>query len=742
MKDSCSTIQYPYIPNYSPQNSPAFIASWLYQQSVRTAISQLQIQLYVLCSRSRSSHGANHISFCQNQQNQSSNSTDPSPNLGVIFGVLGGLALIAFIVFIAVPPIRRRQARKIRLARDVESSSTNERKPSLLSFLSHHRQSPFHHKKTASGPDALLPLLTPLSTFTWSDLRGSNNESTDSIDDVDGMEKVEVYSFQTDNATISHHGQDGWAAGGRSVKTGERSEGSAWSAHVSASGLSSPQRSPTPPGLPTKSSTPADQNKSAQVAPSTLANPNPTFVFSPGPLPHPGSSPLSVSGIELSMQHPVKAKSRSSRPHSIQLPSPPASPPVSQSSQSSSLTRSRSVRSNSNATLPQSDTRFNRFRPPISSNHSAPTALPFRPPTSSRNPPSSWTSSAAPGSSSTQSPPLTGAFRNDNLRSGSSSTSAPSNDSSSRYPEMTPIDNTLPTSFSRRRSGSTVSEMPPTIQRTPLESRLRPSDMFRRASMSTNAPVLPGKRLASSASSVMSLPIGGGEDIPEPSTPRAYLRMSGSHHTTPQYETVPSTHGGQSGSLSYFDSTTRQELSSSNTRPSSSSHPLPDAPRSSRSIRPLPVPPNQAQAQPSSSSSSHYPLPPETSQSYKKVSKSGQPAYVKRKDSPALRPLPQSPFLSSPPTSPPLGPTHHHSRSRGGSISSLTAINPHPYSSRSRAGSVITLGETPFEAVREERGERLSEEGSDADSRKSVRAVLPPLPQMAPLHFDQYTPGR
>ncbi|KAK7691687.1 hypothetical protein QCA50_005087 [Cerrena zonata] len=667
-----------------------------------------------------------------NQQNQSSNGTSPSPNLGVIFGVLGGLALIAFIVVIVVPLSRRRQARNIRVARDVENSSTSERRPSLLSFLSHQRQSPFHHKKTGAGPDTLLPLLTPFSTFTWSDLQGSNNESTDTIDDRDGMEKVEVYSFPTDNATISHHGQDGWAAGGRSVKTGERSESSAWSAHVSASGLPSPQRSPAPPGLPSKSSPPADQNKSAQVAPSTFPIPNPTLVFSPGPLSHPGTYPLSVSSIELSMEHPVKAKSRSSRPHSIQLPSPPASPPVPQSSQSGSLSRSRSVRSNSNAALPQSDIRLNRFRPPISSNHSAPTALPFRPPTSSSNPPSSWTTSTAPSSSSTQSPPLTGAFRK-----GSSIASASSNDSPSRYPAVSSVDNTLPTSISRRRSGSTVSEMPPTIHRTPLESRLRPSDMLRRASLSTNAPVLPGNRLASSASSVMSLPIGGSEDTPEPSTSRAYLRMSGSHHTTSQYETVPSTHGGQSGSLSYFDPTTGKESSSATPRLSSSSHPLPNIPTTSRNIRPLPTPPNQP-----SSSTSLYPLPPENSQNYKKISKSGQPAYVKRKDSPALRPLPQSPFLSSPPTSPPLRPTHHHSRSRGGSISSLSAINPLPYSSRSRAGSVITLGETPFEAVREERGEKLSEEGSDADSRKSVRAVLPPLPQMAPLQFDQYTPGR
>lgn len=667
----------------------------------------------------------------------------------MIFGVLGGLALTAFIVFIVVPPIRRRKARTERaLGRDVERSSTGERKRSLLrlSFHSYSQpgQSPFHHRKTASGPDTLLPLLTPFSTFTWPDLQGSNTESTDSIDDGDGMEKVEVYSFPTDNATISHHGEDGWAAGGRSVKTGERSEGSAWSAHVSASGLPSPQRSPTPPGLPSKSSPPADLNKSAQVAPTTFTNPNPTSVYSPGPLPHPGSSPLSASGIELSMEHPVKAKSRPSRPHSIQLPSPPASPPVPQSSQSGSFTRSRSVRSNSNAVLPQSDIRFNKLRPPISSNHSAPTSLPFRPPTSSTSPPSSWNTPYTASSSSTQSPPLTGAFRK-----GSSIVSASSNDNSSRYPAISSVDNTLPTSISRRRSGSTVSEMPPTTHRTPLETRLRPADMFRRASLSTNAPVLPGNRLKSSASSVMSLPIGGSEDIPEPSTSRAYLRMSGSHHTAPQYETVHSTHGGQSGSSPYFDATARTEPSSSTTR-ASSLHPSSDNPRSSRSIRPLPVPPTQSQTQThlqpltssTSSMASHSSVPPETSPSYKKISKSGQPAYVKRKDSPALRPLPQSPFLSSPPTSPPLRPTHHSSRSRGGSISSLTAINPHPYSSRSRAGSVITLGETPFEPVREERGERFSEEGSDADSRKSVRAVLPPLPQMAPLQFDQYTPGR
>ncbi|CAL1711279.1 unnamed protein product [Somion occarium] len=686
---------------------------------------------------------------------QPSNHRNSSPNLGVITGVLGGLALIAILVFVIVPLVRRRKGRQARKVGDVESSPTSERRPTLFSYISRGPSSLRHHRKTTSGPDQLLPLLPPLSTFTWSDLRSQNTsvDSKASLDDEDGMEKVEIYSFPTDNATTSHQSRSGWAQGGRSVKTGERPARSAWSAHVSASGLPSPQRSPTPPGLPSESSLPADQDKSAQ-APSASAKPNTSLVLSPRPLPFVEAFTLTVSGIEPLMEHPVKTNKRSSRPASIQLPSPPASPPVSQSSQPGSFSRSRSVRSQSNATLPQSDVRFNRFRPPLSSNQSAPTSLPFRPPTSSHSSSLPYSPSpvvpATPGQSTTQSPPLTGAFRNDLLRSGSSSSGA-GNDSPSRYPAVTPSDSTLPTSISRRRSGSTASERPP--PRVPLESRLRPSDMFRRASLSANAPVIPGQRsLTSDASSVMSLPIGGGDGAPEPSASRAYLRMSGSHHTTPQYETTSTSYGGQGGSLPYFDPTTQRDQSY-NIQPSSSSHTNYNQTYTSTSgssnpgIRPLPIPPVIPSSSSSSSSSAH-PLPQsiltrDNSQTRKMNSKSAQPNLVKRKDSSALRPLPTSPFLHSPPTSPPLRPVVPSTRSRGGSISSLNVMNPHPYSNRSRAGSVVTLGEPRFESVKEGVEDRLSEEGSsDADSRRSTRAVLPPLKPLPALQFSEFAPGK
>ncbi|KAI0079316.1 hypothetical protein K474DRAFT_690038 [Panus rudis PR-1116 ss-1] len=655
------------------------------------------------------------------------------------------MALIALVVFVIVPVVRRRRARK--LPRDLElasSARTSERKPSLLSYLS--RRSPFrHHKRKSAGPETMLPLLPPLSTFTWSDLL-SHNQSTETVAD-DGMEQAEVQSFPTDQATMSHHSKYDWYD--RSGAIGERPQPARSvygheSAQLSAPGWPSPQRSPSPPGLPSKAS--SDHHIPTQDAFISAAFPYPS---SPQPVVQASSTSLPpATGMDPA--HAAKPSKHSrTRPASVQLPSPPASPPLAPPGQPANLTRSRSTRSGSVTTLPQADLRFSssRLRPPLITSHSTPTALPFRPPASGVVPPSSWTPStlapATPSLHPSISPsPLTKAFRTDLM--GAESRSSSGGDSSSvRYPSITQNDTgAIPSSISRRRSGSTASEFPPST-RTHLEPRYQTPETLRRASVSTNPygqQSYHHRPLPSVTSSTTSLALGGRGDVGDgsgsASSSRAYLRMSASHHTTPQYEEAH-TSRGESGALSYFEarphpsSNLRHDASADGGTHAQSSSTVQSTQRTlAPGIRPLPIPPGPPTPVSATEPSSASRQPPPSTPLSRSSSRSSQPALVRRKDSNALRPLPMSPFLNSPPTSPPVRPVAY-SRSRQGSVSSLHSVTHKPYSSRSRAGSVITLPEPLIESNRED---KASDEGSsDTASRRSVQAALPPLGSFSTL---------
>ena len=112
------------------------------------------------------------------------------PNLKVIFGVLGALAFTAVVVFLTVPCVRRYKSTRSRgggsrRLGDLESSGSYRsrwRFGSRKSKSSSGRQSHHHDEEEKAGrPDALLPLLPEVSTFTWSDLQRSKNSSAESI---------------------------------------------------------------------------------------------------------------------------------------------------------------------------------------------------------------------------------------------------------------------------------------------------------------------------------------------------------------------------------------------------------------------------------------------------------------------------------------------------------------------------------------------------------------------------------
>ena len=172
-----------------------------------------------------------------------------SPNLGVVLGVLGGMALTAVLVFLCVPVLRRRTRSK-HIAGvqaplrsddpgrqpwiDIGHGAPSRRKSSLMSSISrwrrfgnlgsgvaHSSYDPVregegednldHHEKLVRGGGgdatggekrgALLPLLPEVSTFTWSDLRSSKGSSAQFADELD---VADVYSLPTNDATFSH----------------------------------------------------------------------------------------------------------------------------------------------------------------------------------------------------------------------------------------------------------------------------------------------------------------------------------------------------------------------------------------------------------------------------------------------------------------------------------------------------------------------------------------------------------
>ncbi|KAJ3554619.1 hypothetical protein NM688_g3017 [Phlebia brevispora] len=98
-----------------------------------------------------------------------------------------------------------------------------------------------------------------------------------------------------------------------------------------------------------------------------------------------------------------------------------------------------------------------------------------------------------------------------------------------------------------------------------------------------------------------------------------------------------------------------------------------------------------------------------------------QPALVRKKDSPALKPIPAAALLHSPPHSPPLRAMH----GREGSLS----IPVFSSTSRSRSGSVASVAPSREGSVYEGRTGR----------RESSRPVLPSFQPLPPMEFVKTT---
>ncbi|KAI0821249.1 hypothetical protein BC629DRAFT_437864 [Irpex lacteus] len=661
------------------------------------------------------------------------------------------MALVAVVVFVVVPLVRwykRKRGSSVRSMRvaDIESSgSRRSRWGFSASRKSSSRQSRHHHyKEKTDGPhdgliQPLLPDLAEVSTFTWSDLQQqSKNTSAESVGELD---VADVYSLPTDNATLSHRSTTnsdrnsapsdhpysvlGGNSGSASRPTRRRS--------TAAQVPPSAKRSLSPPGLPPHTTSspeglepynlldeqvsssgfvtspiPIVSLPTSRVGAATEGFAN-TFTSTDKALPSPG-----VDMQPVSEGHHVKSKHGSgSRPASLQLPSPPASPPHHNHSQLPALSQSRSGSSSHSRSNSQhlADWRFanaQRPRPTLSSALSTPTALPFRPPPQRASASTSGAWWASPGSqqagSSSATPPLTSAFQSPLARSGSQSSTLQRNPSTltkspSPIPEASVYDGS-----SRARPSSIMSERP---SRTPQGARPRPVDMLRQETAPTSRSARRASMPVSSVppSSYTLSPAAAEEGEVRP----AYLRSNTSLQT-PQVESTPHTPEGQSVAPSYFDQ--RPHLPQSSSSLSNAISPQSSQTQTSHSLSPKPA--DYAYKSPSlhefgssrRNSVSSVVVPGASS------SRSRQPAFVRREDSQALKPLPATTLLHSPPQSPPRG-----SHSRSGSIN-------YP-SMRSRSGSAAS-SVSP---------------GSERDKlgrNPSSRAVLPPVERLPPMEFGSF----
>lgn len=210
---------------------------------------------------------------------------------------------------------------------------------------------------------------------------------------------------------------------------------------------------------------------------------------------------------------------------------------------------------------------------------------------------------------------------------------------------------------------------------------------------------------------------------------KAHLRASMSLPQTPKVvdESRLRREKGQSVALGYFPGT------HAGTGHASSSHAQAQGPAAA--LAALSAAPPSAFLSPSS--------PPSSSSSSRRHSVSAQqPALVRARDSPALRPLPASTLLhpASPPTSPPLRAfAQGGGRDRAASIRRADLYG----GSRSRSGSVAslaTLGERPEheEGASAARERERRERRERRESVGSRRSVLPPVERLAPLEFGEF----
>ncbi|KAH9834224.1 uncharacterized protein C8Q71DRAFT_859879 [Rhodofomes roseus] len=543
-----------------------------------------------------------------------------SVNIGVVLGVLGGMALIALVVFAVVPVARRQTRRRVGSRGDEESG-----------FLPSRRSSSRHQKmqlEEPAGPDVLLPLIDPVSTITWSDLR-SKNASADSF------QEAGLYSFRTGDATTSHPSFDASSSDSDMDDTGQQD---ACDAQMSAGAL---KHSPTPPGLPSKigastaTAAPSYSSTPAAVADSAL---------------HAGMYPLSPVSPVLSMSRgasrsrPGTARpgmeplledgggSPAEPPPLRQLPSPPSSPDQYEPNYRGSASRRR---------------------PSVTSNQTAPSVLPYR-----------------PRSSTTTSLPLSAAFRT-SLLSGTPSAHA-SSSTPPRYPTLA-----VPVSRSRASSVSLapIPDVSPTERPMDAVRRMSTTELRHRHPLSTTAAT------ASTHSGSHSATHGSGSQD----------AMHGGHASGPSR--MPDY--GEAGPSSWQR---RSSMQLERSPPTLTSSPSPlSPPPSARPFRPLPVPGAQSAstARPTTAPGPHtQPHPPAHLQSQSQLPSQPHqhlPALVRKRDSPALRPLPASPFAY-------------------GGAGPAVSRQPSTASTRTRSSSVM--------------------------SERSLPRQLPPLAPLPPLDFN------
>jgi hypothetical protein len=823
-------------------------------------------------------------------QTQSSNGP---MSLGVILGVLGGMALTAIIVFLLVPYVRRRarsthsagvqvsqRSRSDDLGRVLPGfgpGAPSRRKSSLMSYIGRWRRfgslgsrrtrHSYDPMREGEGEDeldqydqekgmrgkgekgaALLPLLPEVSTFTWSDLRSKNTSADSSLGgthsgDEDGLDVADTYSFPTNAATLSHNTSYGTQSSRQATNARPNHR------HLGASSPSQPrtasfqsaapvntqaplrdphtQRSLTPPGLSSSKASsvrpdfysdyvhpdvlfqhthdhndedPVEGNVNPATAPRVALPPSASTTY----LDNPGIDMDPIKASYANQPHPhTKTSGTMSRPGSLQLPSPPASPPQSPPlPRGTSSSRHRShVRSPSPARSLSSNT-----RPSLGATRSAPltSTLPFRPPTSTTGAatPAWWSTTAVnhlsppqspprpahsrsasrahsppQGSSSTRSPvpvgpslspspQLTGAFRSPLQRSPSQA--SPANDNTSllasidaggagglgRYPSLTASPMPIESPSSPRpshqaasvidRPGSTTGERP---TRTPQGARPRPGP-------------LEALRQGSSALSVATTP-GAGYDGPrqadssESRERRAYLRSSLSLPQTPKIVDDKRREKGQSVALGYFDS--RPSGSQPGATPRDVNGPSSQlaSPSGATSSTPSAVHATDY----ATGTSASVPRPLSRRHSTSTTALASQPNLVRRRDSPALRPLPASTLFypTSPPTSPPppASRPYGHSSGREPSLNRAASLRRADMyassvgSGRSRSGSVASFathgerevpGRPSLGAVGRSSTEGAVESMSlrRRDSASSRRSMLPPMERLSPIEFAEF----
>ncbi|KAI0759976.1 hypothetical protein BD413DRAFT_607385 [Trametes elegans] len=631
------------------------------------------------------------------------NPNDPPANLAVVLSVLGGCSLVALLVAIVVPLARRRVHRRASIVSTTRSAYQRvhdgdvDVERDVDAHVNAHdgdmylpsRRPSIRHQKMFAGPDAqpLLPLLLdplrPLSTLTWSDLRSrskSPGASTDSEslslpmpdDDLPvrgGTLSPDAASLTTNRATTSH----------RSTGSSTRSEH--WRRDEQgrpiiistddASGarpgaVPFPPPSPTPPGMPSKReysiaaprraslplpitpTSPADSNQ----ARATLGMP----LFAPIP-----SASASTSSVSALARHPSgRPRAGTQKPgmepvledsapdgyadsRSIQLPSPPASPEQGQPHWRGSL-----VSLNAPAT-PSSST--GRRRPSLTASQTAPSTAPS-------------TMSYRPRSSTGPAIPLTAAFQTSVLRSGTQSTASSSHH---RYPSNI----TSPSQAMHRERDERERTRPSSVA---SPERPRPAESFRRMSTTDIRHRRPSRAGDPGADAETR--------TRQQEEARAFVRTSEAARTTQ----------GQLGSAAGFDP--RASTADSGVGGLSFTTPPPNP------LSPPALAPTPPRLSVHTRTPSNVTWRPASSGSYQQQ----QPALVRRKDSPALRPIPVSALM------------HPHS---SGSSAGSSPLSP---PSAGVAGLSLSGGRSRSNSVRSTRTLPVQGQG-----------MIPPLEPVAPL---------